>query len=101
MLLRNDMLDMVCEMTVLLTEQAVFASVVRPAADQVPCRGIHHAPGFDSKLRRALNLRIAMKSDALTNASYSARSSSVRRPSFARSASASDRKSTRLNSSHL
>src|ERR1039457_3772194 len=88
MLLRHDMLGMGCEMTVLLTEQAVFASVIRPAADQVPRGGIHHAPGFDSKLRKALSLRIAMQSDALTNASYSARSSSVRALSFARSAGA-------------
>ncbi len=62
------MLNMMREMTVLLTEQALFASVVRPLADKVPRGGIHHTVMFDSKLRWALSLRMAMKSDALTNA---------------------------------
>src|ERR1017187_4107928 len=83
------MLDVVSKMAEFLTKQAVFESVVRALADQVPRGGIHQEPSFDSRLRRAFSLRIAMKSEALTNASYSARSPSLRRPSLARSASAS------------
>jgi hypothetical protein len=44
--------------------------------DGAPRGGIHHARWFDSRFRRAFSLRIEMKSDASTNDSYSARSSS-------------------------
>ena len=64
MLFRDDMLDMVYEIAVLLTEQAVFATVVRSPADQGPCLGIGQVRRFDSKLRRALSLRIVTKFDA-------------------------------------
>src|SRR3989442_3982594 len=74
-------------MVALLGEQEVLTVVVRPPADKVPRGGIDHPGWFDSRFRRALNLRIVMKSDALINASYSDRSSPLRMPSFARSAS--------------
>ena len=41
MLLGNDMFNVVCESTVLLTEQAIFAAFACPAADKFPCGGIH------------------------------------------------------------
>jgi len=81
------MLDMECVIAAFLTEKAVFATVVRPHADEVPSGGINHVCWFDSKLRTALSRRFATNSDTVINASYSLRSSSLRRPSFARSAS--------------
>ena len=55
-LLRNDMLNVVSGATVVLMEQAVFASAVRPLTDKVPRSGIRHPAWFDSKLRRAFSL---------------------------------------------
>ena len=42
MLLRNDVLHMVTESSVLLVEQAVFATVACPAADELSRGGLHH-----------------------------------------------------------
>jgi hypothetical protein len=41
MLLRNDMLDVVGQLAILLAKQAIFASVVRSMPDKVPRSGIH------------------------------------------------------------
>lgn len=63
--MRNDVLDMVREVAVFLTEQAVFAPVVRRLADQVPRGGIHHT-GFDSKWRSGerINPLLDIRGDA-------------------------------------
>jgi hypothetical protein len=37
----DDMLNVVRQLAVLLTQQAIFTTVIRPAADKVPCGGIH------------------------------------------------------------
>ena len=41
MLLRNDMLDVVRQLTILLTQQAILTAVVRSTPDKVPRSGIH------------------------------------------------------------
>jgi len=39
--LRNDMLDVVRQLTILLTQQAILTAVVRSTPDKVPRSGIH------------------------------------------------------------
>ncbi len=91
---RNDVLNMMFERTVLLLQEAVLAAVYCAAADQLPRGGIHRYLAIDSSCRMAFTLRIPTRSAALTKASYSARSSSVSRPSFARAARYSTRAMT-------
>ncbi len=69
----DDVFDVVCQRAVLLPEQAIFAAIVRAAADQFPrCRSDHEC-ALEVSLRWAFNFRMAMKSAALISASYSAR----------------------------
>jgi hypothetical protein len=55
---------LVCVAAVFLREQAVFTAVIRAPADKAAEAGIHHKCWFDSKLRRALSLKMTMKSEA-------------------------------------
>ncbi len=88
MLPDDDMLDVVCKRTTVLRKEAVFTTIRGPAADEFPRGRIHRYWSSENWLR-AFNFRIETKSAALINASYSARSSSLSNPSFARSARAS------------
>ena len=51
MFLGNNVLDVMCEVRVLLPEQAVFAAIPGSAADQVSRFGIGHGRAFDVSLR--------------------------------------------------
>src|SRR5260370_30646269 len=91
MLSRNNVFYVVSQFTVILPEQTVFASAGCPSAYQLESGSLHSYWLLEFRCRRALALRIEIKSAALINASYSTRSSSVNRPSFARSPSLSIR----------
>ncbi len=82
MLAGDNMLYMMGKFAMLLPYQAIFASVSSPSA---------HAPAKElgthaTKSRLAFNLRIVIKAAPSINASYSASSSGVNSPSFARCA---------------
>ena len=65
----HNMLDVVCQRTVFLPEQAILAPITGPRADQISRFRGGHGRTFDVSLRCALSLRIAMKSAALMSAS--------------------------------
>lgn len=50
MLPRDDVFDMVAQFAVLLAEQAVFATVIRTAADQLAQRTVRHLSGVGMNL---------------------------------------------------
>jgi hypothetical protein len=77
-----------------LVKPAILASLASPFTDEPPSPGVHGYRGISSRCRRALSLRIAIKSAALISASYSDRSAALRLPSFARSPSVSIRACT-------
>ena len=87
-LARHYVLDMMRKRATFLRKETVFATISHSASDECPCRWLHRY-GASASCLRAFSFRIARKSSALTNASYSARSSSGNRPSLARSAKAS------------
>ena len=84
MLSGNHMLDMMQQFTMILVQPAIFAPLSRSLAHEPSGCGIDHCREIWSRRRRALSLRIAMKSAALISASYSERSEELRLPSFAR-----------------
>jgi hypothetical protein len=85
MLARYDVLDVMCKGRTILRKEAIFTTIPGSVADQYPRRRFHRYVASESCLR-AFSLRIATKSSALISASYSARSSSLSKPSLARSA---------------
>src|SRR5208283_4310216 len=90
MLLRNDVLDVVRELTVLLAQQAILTAVIGALPHQSAGGGIHQ-PRSAFRRRPALSFKIEMRSAALTRDSYSVRSSSFSTPSLALSARVSMR----------
>jgi hypothetical protein len=55
------------KIAVVLSEQAVFASIAGPQAHDVPCASIHIYELPACRFRRALSFRIEMKSAAKTS----------------------------------
>jgi hypothetical protein len=88
MLAGYDMLYMMRKGTIILRKEAIFTTIAGSRSDEYPRRRLHRYMASESCLR-AFNFRIATKSSALMSASYSARSSSLSKPSLARSASIS------------
>ena len=80
----NYMLDVIYEFAVVLVKPTILAPLVGSLSDEPPGLGVNHQREIWSRRRRALSLRIAIKSAALIRASYSERSKVLRLPSFAR-----------------
>jgi hypothetical protein len=68
-LLRDDMLDMMGERTMYLTEHAVLTAIASPATNQLAKLGGGHGYEFEFSLRWALSFTIAMKSAPFISAS--------------------------------
>ena len=88
MLAAYDVLDVMSQRTTLLRKETIFATIPGSGSNQYSRCRFHHSMASESCLL-AFSFRIATKSSALISASYSARSSSLSNPSFARSASVS------------
>ena len=64
-LLGSDVFDVMSEAALLLAKEAILAAVTGSLSNQGPSCGIHQGEPFESRYRRAFNLRMAMKSSAL------------------------------------
>ena len=84
-----NVLNMMDEAALVLPQEAVFTTMGRTLAHEFANAIIDHRLMFGWSDLVAFDFKIAMKSEALINASYSLRSSSVRVPSLARCASQS------------
>ena len=69
MLFGDDVFDVVRKVAVLLSQQAVLATILSPHPDQISRLEIGHWFAFAVSLRCALSLRMAIKSAALIRAS--------------------------------
>lgn len=90
MLLRDNVLDMERDVTSTLWQAAIFAAIGGPVANLATRLLVNHCDCL-SRTTRAFALRIATRSMASTNSSYSVRSSSESVPKLAFSRNCSRR----------